>query len=244
MINQVLARRFWPNEDPIGKRIRFSSDWLTIVGVCGEVKHARLDEATDPEIYAPYVQVPASMLDMGGRDQNYVIRMAGASGNIADDVRKVIHSEDAEIVVTLNDMQALIYDTTAQPRFRTGLIAIFSSLALVLAAIGIYAVLTYSVTQRFKELGIRIALGAQPWQIRRLVLGQAFRLAGLGIGSGLLAAFFISHFLHSLLFGIAVHDWLTFTTVPMFMLAVVLLAGYGPARRAASVSPMTSLRQE
>jgi putative ABC transport system permease protein len=244
MINQVLARRFWPNEDPIGKRIRFSSDWLTIVGVCGEVKHARLDEATDPEIYAPYVQVPASMLDMGGRDQNYVIRMAGASGNIADDVRKVIHNQDPEIVVTLNDMQALIYDTTAQSRFRTGLIAIFSSLALLLAAIGVYAVLTYSVTQRFKELGIRIALAAQPWQIRGLVLGQAFRLAALGIGSGWLAAFLVSHFLRSLLFGIAVHDWLNFTMVPMFMLAVVLLAGYWPARRAASVSPMTSLRQE
>jgi len=244
MINQVLARRFWPNEDPIGKRIRFASDWLTIVGVCGEVKHIRLDEETQPEIYAPYVQVPASMLDMGGRDQNYVIRMAGPSGNIADDVRKVIHSEDPEIVVTLNDMQALIDDTTAQPRFRTGLIAIFSSLALLLAAMGVYAVLTYSVTQRFKELGIRIALGAQPWQIRRLVLGQAFRLAALGIGSGWLAAFLVSRFLRSLLFGIAVHDWLTFTTVPMFMLAVVLLAGYWPARRAASVSPITSLRQE
>jgi putative ABC transport system permease protein len=244
IINQVLARRFWPNEDPIGKRIRFSSDWLTIVGVCGEVKHVRLDEATEPEIYAPYVQVPVSMLDMGGRDQNYVIRMAGASGNIADTVRKIIHSEDPEIVVTLNDLQSLIYDTTAQPRFRTALIAIFSSLALLLAAVGVYAVLAYSVTQRFKELGIRIALGAQPWHIRRLVLGQAFRLAALGIGSGWMAAFLVSHLLRSLLFGIAVHDWLTFMTVPVFMLAVVLLAGYAPARRAASVSPMRSLRQE
>jgi putative ABC transport system permease protein len=208
------------------------------------VKHVRLDEATEPEIYAPYVQVPVSMLDMGGRDQNYVIRMAGASGNIADTVRKIIHSEDPEIVVTLNDLQSLIYDTTAQPRFRTALIAIFSSLALLLAAVGVYAVLAYSVTQRFKELGIRIALGAQPWHIRRLVLGQAFRLAALGIGSGWMAAFLVSHLLRSLLFGIAVHDWLTFMTVPVFMLAVVLLAGYAPARRAASVSPMRSLRQE
>lgn len=244
IINQVLARRFWPNEDPIGKRIRFSSDWLTIVGVCNEVKHARLDETVEPEIYAAYLQVPPAMLDLGGRDQHYVIRMAGASGSVAASVRAAIHSEDPEIVVTLDNMQTLIDDTTAQPRFRTSLIAIFSSLALVLAAVGIYAVLAYSVTQRFKELGIRLALGAQRADIRHLILGHAVRLAALGTACGLLAAYFLSNFLRSLLFGITIHDPLTYFVVPPLMLGIALLAGYWPARHASRVSPTISLRYE
>ena len=244
IINQVLAHRFWPNEDPIGKRIRFSETWLTIVGVCAEVKHVSLDEATEPEIYASYLQLPAPMLNLGGRDQNYVIRMAGSRGTIAESVRKVIRSEDPEIVVTINDMQTLIDNTTAQPRFRTSLIAIFSSLALVLAAVGIYAVLAYSVTQRFKELGIRLALGAQRADIRNLSLGNALRLAVLGTACGLVAAYFLAHFLRALLFGVTIHDPLTYLAVPPLMVGIALLAGYWPARHASNVSPTISLRYE
>ena len=245
IINQVLAVRFWPdNEDPIGKRIRYADAWLTIVGVCSQVKHESLDEVTEPEIYTPYVQVPASILVLAGRDQHYVIRMAGGSGAIAETVRKVIHAEDPEIVVTLNQMQALIDDTTAQPRFRTSLISIFSSLALVLAGVGIYAVLAYSVTQRFKELGIRLALGAQRADIRHLILGHALRLAALGTACGLVAAYFLSHFLRALLFGITIHDAMTYLAVPPLMVGIALLAGYWPARHASKISPTISLRYE
>jgi len=244
IINQVLANRFWPNEDPIGRRIRYSEAWLTIVGVCSEVKHESLDEVTEPEIYAPYVQVPAPMLGMAGRDQHYVVRMAGWSGTIAESVRNIIHGQDPEIVVTLNNVQALIDDTTAQPRFRTSLIAIFSGLALVLAGVGIYAVLAYSVTQRFKELGIRLALGAQRADIRQLILGHAFRLAALGTACGLLAAYFFSYFLRALLFGVTIHDPLTYFAVPPLMLGIALLAGYWPAWHASKVSPTISLRCE
>ena len=245
IINQVLANRFWPNnEEPIGKRIRYSKAWLTIVGVCSDVKYESLDEVTDPEIYMPYVQVPAPILEMAGRDQHYVIRIAGGSGAIAETARKVIHSQDPEIVVTLNSMQSLIDDTTAQPRFRTSLIAIFSALALVLAGVGIYAVLAYSVTQRFKELGIRLALGAQRADIRHLILGHALRLAALATACGLLAAYFLAHFLRALLFGVTVHDPLTYLAVPPLMLGIALLAGYLPARHASKVSPTISLRYE
>jgi putative ABC transport system permease protein len=244
IVNQVMARRFWPNEDPVGKRIRYDADWLTIVGVCNDVKHVRLDEETEPEIYAAYPQVPPAVLDLGGRDQHYVVRATGASEGVARSVSTAIHGVDPEIVVKLENMQTLIDDTTAQPRFRTSLIAIFSGLALILAAVGIYAVLGYTVTQRFKELGIRIALGAQSSDIRQLILGHALRLAFFGVTSGLLAAYFLSHFLRTLLFGITAHDPLTFIVVPVFMLAIALLAGYWPARRASKVSPTISLRYE
>jgi putative ABC transport system permease protein len=243
IINRVMANRFWPGEDPIDQRIRFGEEWLTIVGVCGEIKHARLDEATEGEIYVPYPQVPAAVLKFVGRDQNFVLRTANA-GSVAAAVRNAIHAEAPEIVVNINRMQSLIDDTTAQPRFRTGLIAIFSALALVLAAVGIYAVLAYSVTQRFKELGIRIALGAQRADIRRLILGHALRLAALATACGLLAAYFLSHFLRALLFGVTIHDPLTYFAVPPLMLGIALLAGYWPARHASKVSPTISLRYE
>lgn len=244
MINQALARRFWPNEDPVGKRIRFDAAWLTIVGVCADVKHVSLDETDEPQIYAPYVQLSAPLLKLVGRDQHYVLRIAGPEESVIQDARNAIHAEDPHMVVKPEKMQALIEQTTAQPRFRTSLIEIFSALALLLAAIGIYAVMAYSVTQRFKELGIRLALGAQQGQIRKLVLGQAFRLATFGIGSGLLAALLLSSFLRSLLFGVTVHDPLTFAVVPAFMFAIVLLASYWPARHASKVSPTICLRYE
>src|SRR5262249_17280182 len=156
----------------------------------------------EPEIYAPYPQLSPALLQFVGRDQNYVVRAAALGASVAASIRNAIHAEDPGLVVTLNSMQVLIDDTTAQPRFRTGLTAIFSGLALALAAVGIYGVLAYTVTQRLKELGIRIALGAQRADIRRLILGHALRLASLGIAFGLLAAYFLSYFLRALLFGI------------------------------------------
>jgi putative ABC transport system permease protein len=244
LVNQTFVRQFWTNESPIGKRLRFDENWLTIVGVCADIKHNGLDQNSDPEIYVPYPQLSAGILRFLGRDQSYVLRVAGAEASVIASARNVIHAEDPEVVVKVDKMQSLIDETIAEPRFRTSLIEVFSVLALLLAAVGIYAVMAYSVTQRFKELGIRIALGAQQFHIRKLVLGQAFRLAALGIGSGLLAAFFLSRFLRSLLFGVTVHDLLTFAGVPLFMLAIVLLASYWPARRAARVNPTISLRQE
>jgi ABC-type antimicrobial peptide transport system permease subunit len=146
--------------------------------------------------------------------------------------------------VKVNTMESLINDSIAQPRFRTWLIGVFSIFALAVACLGIYGVIAYLVTQRYKEIGIRMALGATRANILQLILGRTFKLTALGIIAGLVAAFFLSRFLNSILFGITVHDPLTFGLVPLSLLAVALLAGYLPARRATRVDPVSSLHYE
>jgi putative ABC transport system permease protein len=243
IVNQLLAQRFWPNESPIGKRIRYGKEWLSIVAVCGNIKHARLDANSDMEIYVPYAQVPADVMQFVGRELNYVIRSSSV-GSVAADVRTAIRELDPQAVVKVNTMEALIRESTAQPRFRTWLIAIFSAFALALACLGIYGVIAYLVTQRYKEIGIRMALGATRANILQLILGRTVKLAAIGIAAGLLAAFFLSRFLSSILFGITAHDPLTFVSVPLALVLVAILAAYLPARRATRVNPVTSLRYE
>lgn len=243
VVNELMAQRFWPNESPIGKRIRFDKEWLSIVGVCGNIKHAKLDAESDMEIYVPYPQVPPAVMQFVGRDLNYVVR-SSTPGAVSSEVRNAIRALDPQAVVKVNTMEALIRESTAQPRFRTWLIAIFSAFALTLACLGIYGVIAYLVTQRYKEIGIRLALGATRANILQLILGRTFKLATAGIAAGMVAAFFLSRFLASILFGITVHDPLTFIAVPLCLVVVALLAGYLPARRATRVDPVTSLRYE
>lgn len=243
IINEVFAKRFWPDESPLGKRIRYGKDWLSIIGVCGSIKHSSLDAEPDAEIYVSYPQTPAGALTFVGRKLNFVIR-SSAPGTIASAARAAIHSLDRGLVVKANTMDSLINDSVAQPRFRTWLIAIFSIFALTLACLGIYGVIAYLVTQRYKEIGIRMALGATRANILQLVLGRTFKLTAIGILAGLIAAFFLSRFLSSILFGITVHDPFTFVLVPLCLVAIALLAGYLPARRATRIDPVRSLRYE
>ena len=243
IINEVFAKRFWPNESPLGKRIRYGKDWLSIVAVCGSIKHSSLDVAPDAEIYVPYPQTSAAALTFVGRNLNFVIR-SSATASVASSTRAAIHSLDPGLVVKVNTMEALINDSIAQPRFRTWLIGVFSVFALTLACLGIYGVIAYLVTQRYKEIGIRMALAATRANILQLILGRTFKLAALGIVAGLIAAFFLAHFLSSILFGITTHDAATFVAVPLCLIAIALLAGYLPARRATRVDPVSSLRYE
>jgi predicted permease len=243
IVNEVFAQRFWPNESPLGKRIRYGRDWLSIVGVCGSIKHNALDALPDAEIYAAYPQVPAGAMTFVGRSLNFVIRSSSPAG-AASSARAAIRSLDPTLVVKVNTMESLINDSISQPRFRTWLIGIFSIFALVLACLGIYGVIAYLVTQRYKEIGIRMALGATRANILQLILGRTFKLAALGIVAGLIAAFFLSRFLSSILFGITTHDVITFVAVPLCLIAIALLAGYLPARRATRVDPVSSLRYE
>ncbi|MBA2242135.1 MAG: ABC transporter permease, partial [Chthoniobacterales bacterium] len=175
IVNQLFADRFWPNESPLGKRIRYGSDWLSIVGVCGNIKHVRLDSEGDAEIYVPYPQVPGDVMQFVGRDLNFVVHSANP-GIVASQLRATLRRLDPGLVVRVNTMEALIHDSIAQPRFRTWLIGIVSGFALVLACLGIYGVIAYLVTQRYKEIGIRIALGATRGNILQLVLGRTLRL--------------------------------------------------------------------
>jgi putative ABC transport system permease protein len=243
IVNEVLAKRFWPNESPLGKKIRFHKDWLSIVGVSGNVKHSRLDANSDAEIYVPYPQVPEDVMKFVGRDMNYVVRSANPAST-AGELRGTIRALEPEMVVKVTTMQALINESIAQPRFRTWLIGIFSAFALTLACLGIYGVIAYLVTQRYKEIGIRIALGATRQNILQLILSRTLKLTTAGILAGLIAAFFLSKFLSTILFGITVHDPVTFVTVPACLIVIALLAGYLPARRATRVDPVTSLRYE
>ena len=243
IVNEVLAKRFWPNESPIGRRIRYGKDWLSIVGVCGNIKHAKLDADSDMEIYVPYPQLTEDVMKFLGRDLNYVVRSPNP-GSVAAELRGTIRALDPQMVVKVNTMEALIRESTAQPRFRTWLIGVFSIFALTLACLGIYGVIAYLVTQRYKEIGIRIALGATRQNILQLILARTLKLTAAGILAGLIAAFFLSKFLSTILFGITVHDPVTFVAVPACLIAIALLAGYLPARRATHVDPVTSLRYE
>ena len=243
IVNELFAQRFWPNESPLGKRIRYGEDWLSIIGVCGNIKHAQLDALPQAEIYVSYAQVPAAVLSFVGRNLNYVVRSSNPAA-VSMQLRATIRSLDPELVVKVNTMEALIDDSVAQPRFRTWLIGIVSAFALILACVGIYGVIAYLVTQRRKEIGIRIALGATRRDILHLVLGRTLKLTSAGVAVGLVAAFFLSRFLASILFGINTHDPFTFVVVPTCLIVMALLAGYLPARRATGVDPVTSLRCE
>jgi putative ABC transport system permease protein len=243
IVNEALTKQFWPNESPLGKKIRFHKDWLSIVAVSGNIKHSRLDATSDAEIYIPYAQLPADVLTFLGRDLTFVVRSANPAST-ASDVRATIRALDPQIVVKVATMQSLINETIVQPRFRTWLIGVFSIFALTLACLGIYGVIAYLVTQRYKEIGIRIALGATRANILQLILARTFKLTALGILAGLIAAFFLSRFLSSILFGITAHDAITFVAVPAVLIVIALLAGYLPARSATRVDPITSLRYE
>jgi predicted permease len=243
IVNEVFAQRFWPNESPLGQRIRFGRDWLSIVAVCGSIKHSGLDVAPDAEIYIPYPQTPAGTLTFVGRGLNFVVRST-APASVAPLLRGTIGRLDPNLVVRVNTMESLIGDSIAQPRFRTWLIGVFSIFALTLACLGIYGVIAYLVTQRYKEIGIRMALGATRADILQLILGRTLKLTAMGVVAGLSAAFFLSRFLSSILFGITVHDPVTFIAVPACLIVIALLAGYLPARRATRVDPVRSLRYE
>lgn len=243
IVNELLAKRFWPNTSPIGKRIRYFEEWLVVVGVCGNIKHARLDGEPDMEIYVPYLQLPQQVMQFVGRDLNYVIR-SDRPGAIAVEVRTAIRALDPDAVVKVTTMEALIRESIAQPRMRTWLIAIFAVSAVALSCLGIYGLIAYLVTQRYREIGIRIALGATRANIVQLILSRTLRLTAAGIGLGVVAAFFLSYFLASVLFGVEIHDPLSFIAVPMALIGAALLAGYLPARRATHIDPVTSLRYE
>jgi predicted permease len=243
IVNEVLAKRFWPNESPLGKKIRFHKNWLSIAAVSGNIKHSRLDATSDGEIYVPYAQLPADVVTFLGRDLTFVVRSANPAST-ASDLRGTIRALDPQIVVKVAMMQALINESIAQPRFRTWLIGVFSIFALTLACLGIYGVIAYLVTQRYKEIGIRIALGATRRNILQLILARTLKLTVAGILAGLIAAFFLSKFLSTILFGITAHDPVTFVVAPACLITIALLAGYLPARRATRVDPVTSLRYE
>ena len=241
LINETMARRFWPNEDPVGKRFHFGwrttdVQWLTVVGVVGDMRRQGLDKVARVETFSPLSQQPRS-------DLNLVIRTSDdplkAAGIIQSELRAIEKELVIQKVMTLDQQ---LGESLAQRRFQTWLLGLFSGIALLLAAIGIYGVMYHSVTQRIHEFGVRVALGAGAKDVLRLVLGQAVLLVGTGAVIGTLAALVLTRFVASLLYGVSPTDPLTYFAVFLVLIGSALVASYLPARRATKVDPMIALR--
>ena len=241
IINESMARMFWNGQDPIGQRLRFGEPkWRLIVGVVGDVHHKGLGAKPLPEMYVPYGQVP----NVEARP-TIVLRTSIEPENVARALRKAVSEVDANVPMDqIETMKQIVSTSVGQSRFRAAVLLTFALLALFVASIGLYGVMSYLVGQRTQEFGIRMALGASRAAVLRLVLGQAAKLVSLGICLGLLGAALLARLIASLLYGVTPFDAATLISVSILLAAVALLASYLPARRAAKADPMDSLRYE
>jgi len=248
VINETLAGRFWPNENPLGKRIKAGFDdsvWCTVVGIVADVKQAGLDAVSSGETYYHYLQVPPALMSLVEGAMTVALRTSADPGSLASAARGEVQKMDPGLAVfNVDTMQALVDGSLAQPRFRTTLLGAFAVLALLLAAIGLYGVIAYSVAQRINEIGVRMALGARKDDILRLVVGEGAMLAAIGIALGLLGSLGATRLISKLLFGVTADDPLTFCATAGIILAVALAASAIPALRAIKVDPVIALRYE
>jgi predicted permease len=243
IINETMAHRFWPGEEALGKRFkqgpaRSPGPWLTVVGVVGDMRRQSLERQPIAQIFVPHLQRPE-------RGMNLLIRTTAEPTRLAAVIRNEIRTLDKTVLVYgISSLESQLTRAVAQRRFQTWLLTLFSALALLLAAVGIYGLIHQSVVMRTREIGTRLTLGAQPRDILRLIVGQGIRLALCGIGAGLLAAYGLTRVLTGLLFGVTATDPMTFIATPLLLAVVALLACYLPARRATKVDPLVAMRHE
>ncbi len=247
VINAAMARTYFPGENPLGKRLQVGATpesdvpWMEVVGVVGDVRQG-LDLDPKAEMYLPYRQADAVLPVF---QLSIVLRTATDPMLQASALRSALAEIDPnQPLVRVRTMEENMAATVAQPRFRTWLIGIFAALALVLAGVGVYGVMSYTVTQRTSEIGIRVTLGAQPEDVFRIVVGEGLRLALVGVGVGILAALVLTRLLQSFLYGVSAYDPLTFGGVALILTLVAVAASFFPARRATHVDPMVALRYE
>jgi hypothetical protein len=244
----------WPRQNPIGKRFACCEDngpkgrmnpvWHEVVGVVGDVRAQGLDRPVPPEFYLPLAQMPPSAWDWVGRTMDLIVRVGRASLPV-DDLRAVVASLAPGVpIYQVSTMQQKIGATLEKSHFATSLLTLFAGIALVLAAVGIYGVLSHLFAQRTRDIGVRMALGATRAQIGRNVLGCGLRLIVAGLALGLACAFASARLLSSLLYGVRSTDTLTFAGASFALTAVALVSSYMPARRAMRVDPLTALRYE
>jgi putative ABC transport system permease protein len=240
VINDVMARTYWPGEQPVGQRLMFNGLWKIIIGIVGDVRHERLDAELKPEMYVPFAQAPNVETT-----PTIVVRTATDPAAMASTLRATIAATDAAVPVdrvrTLDDF---VSASTGQPRFRTWLLAALSLLALVMASIGLYGVTNDAVVQRTHEFGICLAIGATAADVIRLVLRRAARLLFAGLALGLIASAVLTGTMSRLLYGVAPLDRPTFAMVALLLIAVGCVASYIPARRASRIDPALALRSE
>jgi putative ABC transport system permease protein len=247
VVNSSFVHTYYPNESPIGKFIQVGAipedeiPWMRIVGVVGNVKQSLANDTTD-EMYVPFRQADA-VLPVGAL--SIVVRTAGDPLAQANSIRTLVHGIDPTQPITgVRTMEENVSRSMSEPRFRTVLLTIFAGIALVLSAVGIFGVMAYSVSQRTRELGLRMALGASRENVLLLVLGQGLRLTLLGIGIGLAGTFFLTKYVASMLFNVPPYDPLTLVGVVLALMAISLCACYLPARRATLVDPIEALREQ
>ncbi len=244
LISQNLAREKWPNQNPVGQVIDFSNmdgilKPLTIIGVVGDVRAEGLDQPMSPMVYVDYRQ-----RGLGNGSPAVVLRTALSSGAIVSPARAIFHQLDPNIPVEFSTYAEALGGWMAQKRFLFLLAGVFAAAALTLAAVGLYGLLSYAVTRRTQEIGVRVALGAQRSDVLRLIVGEGARLALMGVAIGIAASLAVTRLMSSLLFGIRATDPLTFAAVAVLLFLVALFASYVPARRAMRVDPIVALRYE
>jgi putative ABC transport system permease protein len=247
IVNETFAQRYFPNEDALGKRIRLSIRASAdkpdaegeIVGIVGDVKHQTLDKESGPETYLPYLNMGESYMTLVARTS------AGDPSALTSALRGAVQQVDKDQpVFDILTMNQILARSVATRRFNMLLLGIFAGVALILAGVGIFGVMNYSVTQRTHEIGIRMALGAQASDVLKMIVGQGMLLTLIGVVAGLTISFALTRVMAGLLYGVSATDPLTFAGVSVLLSIVALLASYIPARRATKVDPMVALRYE
>jgi putative ABC transport system permease protein len=243
VISDAMARRYWPGGNAVGQRLKWGSvaskgPWLTIVGVIGNVKHFGLDEAAPDEVYMPLEQSSATSF-------TFAVRGAGDQSLRREEIRRLVRGMDAALpVAELFTTQELVERSVALPRFRTELLSIFALLAVLLATAGVYSVMASQVAQRRREIGIRLALGATPREVKRMVVTRGLRPVAVGCVLGLLAANALMRLAQEILFGVTPGHPRAYAVASALLCLTALIACYLPARRAASFDPIASIRAD
>jgi putative ABC transport system permease protein len=244
IVSETMARRFWPGEEAIGKRlaarrVRSDADWIQVIGIVKDVRQFELNAEPRPQMYITYRQ-PAFFAA-----EDLVVKTDVDPASMAAAVRKAVWEIDKDQPISnIKTMEEILADSIARQRFSMLLLGVFAGVALLLAAVGIYGVMSYSVAQRTHEIGIRMALGAQTGAVLKLAVGYGLKLVVAGVLIGLVAAFALTRLMSSLLFGITPTDPATFALISLLLVGVAAVASYIPARRATKVDPLIALRYE
>ena len=248
IVSESLAHKYWPGESAVGKRIKpkfAGSSWCLIVGIVADVRHWGADVVTEPTAYYPYTQIPDRMRSLIEANMGIAVRSRLKQRDLLHSISTSVANVNSQLpVYETKTMESMVTDSDSLRNFDLLLLAGFSFLALALAAVGVYAVMAYSVSQRTREIGIRIALGAHSRDVQRMILRQGARLAIVGSVIGVVGAFFLRKIMSSFLYGLSANDPLTLCAVPCFMVLVIIFACWLPARRATKINPMVALRYE